>query len=57
MKKDEMDGKRTTHGEIRNTYKIVVWKREGKRQLERVERRWEDIIWMDLRETGVEHVD
>jgi hypothetical protein len=35
---------------MRNAYKIVVEKPEGKRALERCRRRWEDNIRMDLRE-------
>jgi hypothetical protein len=33
-------------------YKVLVGKPEGKRPLERPRHRWEDGIWMDLRETG-----
>jgi hypothetical protein len=36
--------------EMRNTYKILVGKPEGKRPLGRPRRRWEDNIRMDLRE-------
>jgi hypothetical protein len=36
--------------EMRNAYKILVEKFEGKRQLGRPGRRWEYYIWMDLRE-------
>jgi hypothetical protein len=39
-------------GEIRNAYKILVGKPEGKRPFERPGRRWEENIIMDLRETG-----
>jgi hypothetical protein len=35
--------------EMRNAYKIVVGKAEGKRQGEKSKRRWEDNIRMDLR--------
>jgi hypothetical protein len=35
---------------IRNAYKNVVGKSEGKRQLVRSRHRWEDNIRMDLRE-------
>jgi hypothetical protein len=36
-------------GEIRNAYKILVGKPEGKRPLRRPRHRWEDRIKMDLR--------
>jgi hypothetical protein len=39
-------------GEGRNVYRVLVEKPEGKRQLERPRRRWEDGIKMDLREIG-----
>jgi hypothetical protein len=39
-------------GEGRKVYKVLVGKPEGKRQLERPRRRWEDGIGMDLREIG-----
>jgi hypothetical protein len=39
-------------GEKRNAYRILVGKPEGKRPLERLRRRWEDNIRMDLREIG-----
>jgi hypothetical protein len=39
-------------GEKRNTYKILVGKPEGKRQLGRPRRRWVDNIKMDLRDIG-----
>jgi hypothetical protein len=38
--------------EKRNMYKVLVRKSEGKRQLRRCRRRWEDDIKMDLREKG-----
>jgi len=37
-------------GEMRNAYKILVQKPEGKRLLGRPRCRWEDNIRMDLRE-------
>jgi hypothetical protein len=43
--------------EMGNAYKILIGKPEGKRQLERSRRRWEDIIRMELREIGWESVD
>jgi len=42
-------------GEMRNAYKVLVWKPEGKRQLVRPRHRWEDNIRMD--ETGQEGVE
>jgi hypothetical protein len=44
-------------GEIRNTYKLLVGKSEGKRPLGRPRRRWEDDIKMNIREIGTEGVD
>jgi len=41
---------------MRNAYKILVGKPEGKRPLGRPRRRWEDNIRMDLREIGWEVV-
>jgi len=42
---------------MRNAFKILVGKPEGKRPLGRPRRRWEDNIGMDLRETGWEVVE
>jgi hypothetical protein len=39
-------------GEMRNTYVILVRKREGRRPLGRPRSRWENNIRMDLRELG-----
>jgi hypothetical protein len=44
-------------GEERNVYKVLVGNPEGKRQLGRPRRRWEEGIGMDLREIGLEGVD
>jgi hypothetical protein len=44
-------------GEERKVYKVLVGKPEGKRPLGRPRRRWEDVIRMDLRETGLRGVD
>jgi hypothetical protein len=44
-------------GEIRNVYKILDQKYEGKRPLRRQSHRWEDNIRMDLREMGWEGVE
>jgi hypothetical protein len=43
--------------EMRNAYKVLVGKPEGKRQLGRPRRRWENQIRMDLKEVGLEGVD
>jgi hypothetical protein len=40
-----------------NANKILVWKPEGKRPLERLSRRWQDAIKTDLKEIGCEDVD
>jgi len=39
-------------GERRGAYRVLVWKPEEKRPLERPRSRWEDNIKMDLREVG-----
>jgi hypothetical protein len=39
-------------GEMRNAYKILVGKPDGKRSLGRPRHRWEDNIKMDLRKKG-----
>jgi hypothetical protein len=44
-------------GRMRNAYKILVGKPEGKRPLGRPRRRWEDNIKMNLREIEWEGVD
>jgi len=53
--------RRTGHvariGGVRNTYKILVGKPEGRRLLGTPRRRWEDNIRMDLRERRWECVD
>jgi hypothetical protein len=50
MKEDGMVGHVARMGEMRNVYRILVGKPEGKRPLGRPRRRWEDNIRMDLRE-------
>jgi hypothetical protein len=40
-------------GEERKLYKVLVGKPEGNRPLGRPRRRWEDVIRMNLRETGL----
>jgi hypothetical protein len=52
-----MGGACSAHWEIRNAYKILVRKPEGKRPLGRPRRRCEDNIKMDLPEIGFEGVD
>jgi hypothetical protein len=44
-------------GKKRNTYKILVGKREGKRPLGRPRHRWVDNIKIDLRELGLVGMD
>jgi len=44
-------------GDMRNAYKILVGKPEGKRPFRRSRHRWEDNIRMDLKEIGWEVVD
>jgi hypothetical protein len=43
--------------EERKLYKVLMGKPEGKRQLGRPRRRWEDGIGMDVREIGLGFVD
>jgi hypothetical protein len=50
--KNEMGGARSADGEERGVYKVSVGKPEGKRQLGRPRRRWEDNISMDFQEVG-----
>ena len=44
-------------GERRGVYRVLVGKLEGKRQLGRPKRRWEDNIEMDLQEVGCAGVE
>ena len=44
-------------GERRGLYRVLVGKPEGKRPLERLRRRWEDNIEIDLQEVGFGGVD
>jgi len=44
-------------GDMRNAYKILVGKPEGKRPLGRPRPRWKDNIRMDVRKMGWEGVD
>jgi hypothetical protein len=60
VKKDDMDGARSTNGEKRNSYRILVGKPEGKRSLGRPRCRWMENIKMDLRERvwdGMDWID
>jgi hypothetical protein len=41
-----------TYGDKRGAYMVLVTWPEGKRQLSRPRRRWEDDIKMDLQEVG-----
>jgi hypothetical protein len=50
-----MSGTYSTYGECIGAYRVLVGKPEGKRQLGRPERRWEDNIEMDLQEMGWGH--
>ena len=44
-------------GEARGAYRVLVGKREGKRPVRRLRRRWVDNIRMDLQEMGCGYVD
>jgi hypothetical protein len=39
-------------GKRRSVYRVLMWKREGKRALGRPRRRWKDNIKMDHHEVG-----
>jgi hypothetical protein len=52
-----MGGACSGHGDMRNAYKILVGKPEGKRLLGRPRCRREDNIKMDLRKIGFGGVD
>jgi hypothetical protein len=41
-------------GEGRGAYRVLIGRPEGKRQLGRPRRRWEDNIKIDLREIGID---
>ena len=45
-----MGGARSTYGERRGIYRVLLGKPERKRPLERPRRRWEDNIKKDLQE-------
>jgi hypothetical protein len=42
---------------MRNAYRILIERPEGKRPLRRLRRRWDDNIRIELREIGWEGVD
>ena len=44
-------------GEMRGVYRVLVGKLEGRKQLGRPRRRWEDNIKMDLQEVGCGGMD
>jgi len=44
-------------GEKRGVYSVLVWISEGKKQLGRPRRRWEDNIQMDLQEVGCDSME
>jgi hypothetical protein len=54
---NEMDGASSSDGEGTGVYRVLVGKPEGKRQLGRPRRRWEDNIKMDVQEVGCGGVD
>jgi hypothetical protein len=49
-----MGGACSKYGERRGAYRVLVGKPEGKRQLGRPRRRWEDNIMTDLQDFGWE---
>jgi hypothetical protein len=59
-KEDEMGRACSTNGGVRNAYRILVGKAEGKRLLGRPRRRWVDNIKIDLRDIewgGMDWID
>jgi hypothetical protein len=48
---------RSTYGERRRVYRVLVGEPEGKRPLVRPRRRWEDNIKMDLQEMECGGID
>jgi hypothetical protein len=42
------------HAWRRSVYRVLVGRPEGRKQLGRLRRRWEDNIKMDLREIGID---
>ena len=47
-----MGGACSKYGERRGLYRVLVGKPEGKRQLGRPRRRWENNVKLDLQEVG-----
>jgi hypothetical protein len=54
---DQMDRHVAHMGEMRNTYKTLIGKAEGKTPFGKPRRGWEDNIRMDVRDMGWEVVD
>ena len=52
-----MGGACSMYGERRGVYRVLVEKPEGKRQLGRPRRRWEDNIKIDFQEMGCGDMD
>jgi len=52
IEKNEMGGACSTYWERRGVYRVLVGKPEGKTQIVRPRRRWEDNIKMDFQELG-----
>jgi hypothetical protein len=57
IKEDEIGGSCSMHEHMRNAYKIMVGKPEGKRPLGRPKRSWKDNIKMAPGEIGWQGVD
>jgi hypothetical protein len=57
MKKNEMGGECSTHGDRRGVYRVLAGKPEGKRPLGRPRRRREDNLKTDIREVGCGCID
>jgi hypothetical protein len=50
IKKNEIDGSRSTYGDRRGAYMVLVGRTEDRRQLGRQWHRWEDKLKIDLQE-------
>jgi len=57
MKKNEIGGAYSAYGEVERRKQGFGEKPEGKRQLGRIGRRWEDNIKMDIQEVGCGDMD
>jgi hypothetical protein len=57
LKRMRWEGKVARMGDRRSVYRVLVWKREGKRSLGRPRRRWEDNIKLELQEVGCGGMD